>query len=81
MIFCHVFEEIRQFFYMPNKTTAEKRRIFAVGYGATYIGGEIKLGKNHEKYEWVDIGAFKPEDYFTGGWLSGVKEFQAQYKK
>src|SRR3989338_8327866 len=29
MIFCHVFEEIRQFFYMPNKTTAEKRRIFA----------------------------------------------------
>jgi|SRR3989344_860443 len=59
----------------------EKRRIFAVGYGATYIGGEIKLGKNHEKYEWVDIGAFKPEDYFTGGWLSGVKEFQAQYKK
>jgi transposase-like protein len=29
MIFCHAFEEIRQFFYMPNKTTAEKRRLFA----------------------------------------------------
>ena len=29
MIFCHTFEEIRQFFYMPNKTTAERRRLFA----------------------------------------------------
>ncbi|MCX7120859.1 MAG: IS6 family transposase [Gammaproteobacteria bacterium] len=28
MIFCHTFEEIRQFFYMPNKTTAERRRLF-----------------------------------------------------
>jgi len=29
MIFCHTFEEIRQFFYMPNKTTAQRRRLFA----------------------------------------------------
>jgi len=29
MIFCHVFEEIRQFFYMPNKTTAERRKLFS----------------------------------------------------
>lgn len=28
MIFCHVFEEVQQFFYMPNKTTAERRRLF-----------------------------------------------------
>lgn len=28
MIFCHTFEEIRQFFYMPNKTTAERCRLF-----------------------------------------------------
>ena len=34
------------------------------------------LGKNHEKYEWVDLKKFKPEEYFTGGWLKGVKEFQ-----
>lgn len=85
----------------------EKRRIFAVGYLATYMGpdaqsrenypqggnsrlsesgsagspvsGEIKLGKNHEKYEWVNINTFKPEDYFTGGWLKGIQEFQAKY--
>jgi len=28
MIFCHTFEEIRQFFYMPNKTLAQQRSLF-----------------------------------------------------
>ena len=58
-----------------------KRRIFAVGYEAGYVSGEIKIGKNHEKFEWVDIKTFEPETYFTGGWLKGVKEFQAKYGK
>lgn len=54
----------------------EARRIFAVGYEAKYQGGEIRLGANHEKYEWVDLKSFKPEDYFTGGWLRGVQDFK-----
>lgn len=58
-----------------QNTEKEKRRIFAIGYKATYLSGEIALGKNHEKYEWVDIKNFNPEDYFTGGWLKGVKEY------
>lgn len=53
----------------------EKRRIFAVGYRATYLDGDIILGPNHEKYEWVSLDVFVPEEYFTGGWLQGVKEF------
>ncbi|MDO8594494.1 MAG: NUDIX hydrolase [bacterium] len=53
----------------------EKRRIFAVGYRATYDGGEITLGKNHESHEWVSLKDLKPEQYFTGGWLEGVKEY------
>jgi len=57
----------------------EKRRIFAVGYLAKYTGGEVKLGKNHEKFEWVDITTFKPEEYFSGGWLVGIQEFQTKY--
>jgi len=60
--------------------TREKRRIFAVGYEVKYMGGEIVMGKNHEKYEWVDIKTFQPETYFTGGWLKGVKDFQEYYK-
>jgi ADP-ribose pyrophosphatase YjhB (NUDIX family) len=59
----------------------EKRRIFAVGYSARYQEGEITIGKNHEKYEWVSLKTFVPEDYFTGGWLQGVKEFQLKFGK
>jgi 8-oxo-dGTP pyrophosphatase MutT (NUDIX family) len=58
----------------------EKRRIFAIGYKASYKGGELKLGKNHEKFQWVDLKTFKPEQYFTGGWLKGIEEFQDMYK-
>ena len=53
----------------------EKRRIFAVGYKAKYLGGLIELGKNHEKYEWVSLDNFKPEEYLKGGWLKGVKDY------
>ncbi|HNX10996.1 MAG TPA: NUDIX domain-containing protein [bacterium] len=53
------------------------RRIFAIGYEAKYLGGEIGLGQNHENYEWVDAKTFNPEDYFSGGWLQGVKDYQA----
>src|SRR5665213_2737723 len=44
-------------------------RIFAVGYNARFIQGDIKLGDHHDQMEWVDLGSFKPENYFTGGWL------------
>lgn len=50
-------------------------RIFAVGYEAEYLGGKVKLGDHHDKMEWVDINGFQPENYFTGGWLSGVQEY------
>jgi len=50
-------------------------RIFAVGYEATFGGGEIELASHHKEYEWVDVNNFKPEDYFTGGWLKGVQEY------
>lgn len=58
----------------------EVRRIFAVGYRAEYKGGDIVLGKNHEIYQWVNLKTFVPEDYFTGGWLKGVKEFQEKFQ-
>lgn len=53
----------------------QKRRIFALGYSATYKGGKIELGKNHERLEWVDLKNFNPKDFFTGGWLKGVEEY------
>lgn len=58
----------------------EKRRIFAVGYEGKYSGGDLNLGKNHEKCEWVPLNNFVPENYFTGGWLQGIKDFQDKQK-
>lgn len=54
-----------------NKTV----RIFAVGFEGTLENGELRLGDHHTEIEWVDIKTFKPENYFTGGWLKGIKEY------
>ena len=50
-------------------------RIFAVGYEAKYVSGEIRLSPRHMRMEWVSVKTFKPEKYFKGGWLTGVKEY------
>lgn len=50
-------------------------QIVALGYAATYLGGVIRLGDHHDRMEWVDVTTFKPEDYFTGGWLLGVQNY------
>ena len=52
-------------------------RIFAVGYSAKYLGGEVQLSERHTEMLWADIKTFKPEDYFKGGWLKGVQEYLA----
>ena len=56
-------------------------RIFAVGYEAKYVSGKIKLSPRHPRMEWVSLKTFKPEKYFRGGWLRGVKEYIAITKK
>ncbi|HOZ36342.1 MAG TPA: NUDIX domain-containing protein [bacterium] len=53
----------------------EKVRIFAVGFKANYLSGEIMPGKNHDEYKFVELKGFKPEKYFKGGWLKGVKQY------
>ena len=50
-------------------------RIFAVGYHGTFDSGEIALSPRHTEMKWVDLKTFKPAEYFTGGWLKGVKEY------
>ena len=52
-----------------------KARIFAIGYSGTLDNGEIILSPRHVEMKWVDLKTFKPEEYFTGGWLKGVKEY------
>lgn len=50
-------------------------RIFAVGYQGTLENGEIETSERHHEILWVDPKTFRPEDYFTGGWLKGVQEY------
>ena len=66
-------------FFRVDRTearTGELVHIFAVGYEADYRSGAIELGEHHDKLEWVTLHTFKPSDYFKGGWLRGVEEYQ-----
>lgn len=49
-------------------------RIFALGYDGT-LEGDVKLSPRHTEMLWVEPATFKPENYFTGGWLKGLKEY------
>jgi len=59
----------------PNPLGRPKVRIFAIGYRAKFISGEIKLSSMHTEYKWVQLKNLKPERYFIGGWLKGVKKY------
>lgn len=56
-------------------------RIFAVGYQASLDNGDVEMASHHTEMLWVDPNDFKPEDYFTGGWLKGVQEYIEIQKK
>lgn len=58
-----------------ENSTKEIVRIFAVGYRAEWINGDIKTSERHVEVLWADQQSFKPEDYFTGGWLKGVEDY------
>lgn len=64
--------------YVPS---GQMVRIFAIGYEARYLGGEIKLGEYHDTMEWVNVKTFEPTKYFKGGWLAGVEEYLAKSKQ
>lgn len=77
-------EEVKYSLGNPKTTFRHKRtkhssgqeaRIFALGYEAIYKSGEIKLGANHDSYEWVNLHDVEPSHYLKGGWLKGIVEY------
>jgi 8-oxo-dGTP pyrophosphatase MutT (NUDIX family) len=56
-------------------------RIFALGYQAAWQSGEVVFSERHTELLWADPATFKPEDYFTGGWLKGIQEYMALKKQ
>jgi len=51
-------------------------RIFAIGYEAYYLGGSVVLGPHHDRCAWVDAASFDPHEFFVGGWLTGILQYQ-----
>lgn len=55
----------------------KKVRVFAVGYEAEYVRGEVKLGDHHDKLEWIDLNSVNLEDYASpGGWVEQLKDYR-----
>jgi len=63
----------------PHGTS--QARIFAIGYEAKFLSGNVTLPSHHIQYEWMPIKTFKPEKYFNDGWLDGVKTYLAIKRK
>jgi 8-oxo-dGTP pyrophosphatase MutT (NUDIX family) len=51
-------------------------RIFAIGFEADFLGGEIRLGPHHDRQLWVDAMSFPVHEYFVDGWLAGLRAYQ-----
>jgi 8-oxo-dGTP pyrophosphatase MutT (NUDIX family) len=51
--------------------------IFAIGFEATYLGGDILLGEHHDAFEWVAVQDFDVRAYFGGGWRRGLEHYQS----
>ena len=50
-------------------------RIFAIGYEGKFQGGGIKLGDNHDKFEWFDIDNFNPLELQDNDWMRGLQDY------
>lgn len=55
-------------------------RIFALGFEARYAKGDIRLSPRHPEMRWVRLASFRPERFFKGGWLKGVKEYLKNFQ-
>jgi 8-oxo-dGTP pyrophosphatase MutT (NUDIX family) len=58
-----------------ERSTKKTVRIFAIGYRATLLSGNLGLSEMHTESLWVSIKSFNPKRYFEGGWLEGVQEY------
>ncbi len=56
-------------------------RIFALGYVGVLESGDLVLSPAHNEMKWVDPKELVPKDYFTGGWLDGVRQYLALKKR
>jgi ADP-ribose pyrophosphatase YjhB (NUDIX family) len=53
----------------------QKVQIFAIGFEADYLGGEIDTGDHHDQFKWVDVKTFDPLKLQDNDWMRGVKDY------
>ena len=68
------------FFQVARMEQGQEVRIFAIGYEAKYLDGEIKLSKVHDELKWVDVRDFEPLKLQNNDWMRGVEDYIKEIK-
>lgn len=75
----------RRVFFRHERSEAgldgRRVRIFAVGFEADFLGGEIRLGPHHDRKLWVEAVSFPVHEYFVDGWLEGLRSYQQRLRE
>ena len=60
---------------IPKKFTKNKKDIHVIYlfFEAKYLGGKIKLSREHTGYRWLNLKEIKMEEYFKSGILEGLR--------
>jgi ADP-ribose pyrophosphatase YjhB (NUDIX family) len=64
-----------------GELSEQKVRIFAVGFEAEYLGGEIDLGEFHDELKWVSVENFAPLKLQNNDWMRGVQDYLDKIKR
>jgi len=62
-------------FLFPHTIRNGGHEALGIAFAGEYHGGAIDLSNEHEKFEWVDIESYRPEDHFSDHLLDAVKRF------
>lgn len=62
---------------LPTKFSKLKKDIHVLYlfFEARYIGGKIKIGKEHSGYKWIDFKKHGPKKIVSSGNLEGIKMY------
>jgi ADP-ribose pyrophosphatase YjhB (NUDIX family) len=59
----------------------QKVQIFAIGFEANYLGGEIDMGDHHDQLKWIDVNTFRPLDLQNNDWMRGIQDYLDKVRK
>ena len=69
------------FFQVTREELGQQVRIFALGFEAQYLRGEIILNGPHDEMKWVDVETFEPLKLQDNDWMRGVQDYLDKIRK